>query len=60
MLAHNQCQLHNVAALGRGLDVDGVTIARYLGGVGEPDDYPMGGGIRAMTMPAMVSWIEGL
>ena len=30
MLAHNQCQLHNAAALGRGLNVDGVTIARYL------------------------------
>ena len=30
MLAHNQSQLHNAAALGRGLDVDGVTIARYL------------------------------
>ena len=29
-----------------------------LGGVGEPDDYPFGGGIRVMTLPAMVSWIE--
>ena len=28
------------------------------GGVGEPDDYPMGGGIRVMTLPAMVSWID--
>lgn len=30
MLAHNQGQLHNAASLGRGLDVNGVTIARYL------------------------------
>ena len=29
------------------------------GGVGGPDDYPMGGGIRVMTLPAIVSWIEG-
>lgn len=28
MLGDNQGQLHNAAALGRGLDVDGVTIAR--------------------------------
>ena len=30
MLAHNQGQIHNAAALARGLDVNGVTIARYL------------------------------
>ena len=30
MLAHNQGQTHNAAALARGLDVNGVTIARYL------------------------------
>ena len=30
MLAHNQGQLHNAASLGRGLDLKGVTIARYL------------------------------
>lgn len=30
MLAHNQGQAHNAAALARGLDVNGVTIARYL------------------------------
>ena len=30
MLAHNQGQRHNAAALARGLDVNGVTIARYL------------------------------
>ena len=30
MLAHNQGQLHNAAALARGLDIKGVTIARYL------------------------------
>ena len=30
MLAHNQGQTHNAAALARGLDVSGVTIARYL------------------------------
>ena len=30
MLAHNQGQMHNAAALARGLDVNGVTIARYL------------------------------
>ena len=30
MLAHNQGQLHNASALARGLDLDGVTIARYL------------------------------
>ena len=30
MLAHNQGQIHNAAALARGLDVSGVTIARYL------------------------------
>lgn len=30
MLAHNQGQLHNAAALARGLDISGVTIARYL------------------------------
>ena len=30
MLAHNQGQLHNAATLARGLDVGGVTIARYL------------------------------
>ncbi|MEO8530317.1 MAG: ATP-binding protein [Deltaproteobacteria bacterium] len=30
MLAHNQGQLFNAAALARGLDVTGVTIARYL------------------------------
>ena len=30
MLAHNQGQTHNAAALARGLEVNGVTIARYL------------------------------
>ena len=30
MLAHNQGQVHNAAALARGLEVNGVTIARYL------------------------------
>ena len=30
MLAHNQGQTHNAASLARGLDVNGVTIARYL------------------------------
>ncbi len=30
MLAHNQGRIHNAAALVRGLDVNGVTIARYL------------------------------
>ena len=30
MLAHNQGQIHNAAALARGLEVNGVTIARYL------------------------------
>ena len=30
MLAHNQGQTHNAASLARGLDVSGVTIARYL------------------------------
>ena len=30
MLAHNQGQTHNAAALARGLDVNGVTVARYL------------------------------
>ena len=30
MLAHNQGRLHNAAALASGLDVNGVTIARYL------------------------------
>ena len=30
MLAHNQAQPHNASALARGLDVSGVTIARYL------------------------------
>ena len=30
MLAHNQGQLHNAAALARGLDITGVSIARYL------------------------------
>ncbi len=30
MLAHNQGQTHNAAAIARGLDVSGVTIARYL------------------------------
>ena len=30
MLAHNQGRLHNAAALARGLDITGVTIARYL------------------------------
>ena len=30
MLAHNQGQTHNAAALAHGLDVGGVTIARYL------------------------------
>ena len=30
MLAHNQGRTHNAAALARGLDVNGVTIARYL------------------------------
>ena len=31
MLAQNQGQTHNAAALARGLDVSGVTVARYLG-----------------------------
>ena len=30
MLAHNQGQLHNAATLARGLDITGVSIARYL------------------------------
>lgn len=30
MLAHNQGQLHNAAAFARGLEVNGVTVARYL------------------------------
>lgn len=30
MLAHNQGQTHNASALARGLDVNGVTVGRYL------------------------------